>query len=155
MHLPLIGGTASPEAIDQALNVFDVEATPLGNAGGSAPAADAVVDAVCAHTGMTAAQLAGRSRNREVSYARHLAMYVLKHDAHKAVSEIQRLFGNRDHSTVIGAIDRIEGELATRPETAADLASVRQTLAAPPAPSLAEATPSPAPVTRLRVAANT
>jgi chromosomal replication initiator protein len=130
MHLPLIGGVATPEAVDRALNVFngDESGTPPV---GSTPEPDAVIAAVCSHTSMMRQQLEGRSRNREVSYARHLAMYVLKHDAHKAISEIQRLFGNRDHSTVIGAIDRIEGELAMRPETAADLQSVRAALTRP------------------------
>jgi hypothetical protein len=55
-------------------------------------------------------------------------MYLLRHDAKKSVAEIQRLFGNRDHSTVIGAIDRIEKELPTRPETAEDLAAIRPRL---------------------------
>ena len=149
MHLPLIGGVATPEAIDRALHVFNSEAASGVLSVDATPQPDAIIDAVCAHSGTSRAQLTGRSRNREVSYARHLAMYVLKHDAHKAVSEIQRLFGNRDHSTVIGAIDRIEAELTTRPETAADLAAVRAALAAP----AVVAPPSPAPVRPLAVVA--
>jgi chromosomal replication initiator protein len=65
-----------------------------------------------------------------VTYARHLAMYILRHDANKSVAEIQRLFGNRDHSTVLGAIARIEGERAMEPGTAADLAAVRDAITA-------------------------
>jgi hypothetical protein len=79
-------------------------------------------------------------------------MYILKHDAHKAIAEIQRLFGNRDHSTVIGAIDRIEAELQTRPETAADLATVRTMLAA--GSSLQTPSPAPASVRDLMVVAH-
>jgi chromosomal replication initiator protein len=155
MHLPLIGGVASPEAIDRALHVFNTEVASGALQADVVIDADRVIDTVSERTGNARAQLVGRSRNREVSYARHLAMYILKHDAHKAVSEIQRLFGNRDHSTVIGAIDRIEAELGTRPETAADLAAVRQALAMPPAPLRAEPTQPLAPITPIPVAANT
>ena len=56
-------------------------------------------------------------------------MYILRHDATKSVAEIQRLFGNRDHSTVLGAIARIEGERGMEPGTAADLAAVREAIA--------------------------
>ena len=132
-HVPLVGGQATPEVIDRALAVFT---TPAGSgplAGHAAlPSVDDVIAAVCAQTGSGRADLTGRSRSRDVSYARHLAMYVLRHDAKKTVAEIQRLFGNRDHSTVIGAIDRIEGELGTRVETKGDLIDIRETLAAPP-----------------------
>jgi chromosomal replication initiator protein len=132
-HIPLVGGQATPDIIERALAVFTTPAAGAQADGAPLPSADDVIAAVCARTTITRADLAGRSRSRDVSYARHLAMYVLRHDARKTVAEIQRLFGNRDHSTVIGAIDRIEGELATRPETRDDLASIRESLAAPPA----------------------
>jgi hypothetical protein len=62
-------------------------------------------------------------------------MFLLREDASKTVAEIGRLFGNRDHSTVLAGIARIQQELRTRPETAADIASVRSVLA-PEAPAL-------------------
>jgi chromosomal replication initiation ATPase DnaA len=55
-------------------------------------------------------------------------MFVLKDDGHKAIAEICRAFSNRDHSTVIAGIERIRMELTTRPETADDLAAVREHL---------------------------
>ena len=61
---------------------------------------------------------------------RHLAMYELKEDGRRSVAEIGRLFGDRDHSTVLGAVARITAELTTRAETSADVAAVRASLAA-------------------------
>jgi chromosomal replication initiator protein len=138
-YLPLIGGKATPEAIEQALSPLAAEAarTP------QPPSAQTVIDVVCARTGAQPRDLAGKSRSRDVTYARHLAMYILREDAHKTVAEICRLFGDRDHSTVLGGIQRITGELATRSETSADLAAIRTTLATP-APAATQAPGAPA-----------
>lgn len=131
-HVPLVGGSTSPEVVASALAVFAASEAPAGDA---LPSADEVIEAVCARLNTTRADIAGRSRSRDVSYARHLAMHVLRNDAKKSVAEIQRLFGNRDHSTVIGAVDRITAELSTRPETQADLTAVRAALATPSVPA--------------------
>ncbi|MBI5289845.1 MAG: chromosomal replication initiator protein DnaA [Chloroflexi bacterium] len=137
-HIPLVGGQATADVIERALAVFNVAPGSGRGAPGEddAPTApDHVITAVCRWTGTSRADLTGRSRSRDVSYARHLAMYVLRNDAKKSVAEIQRLFGNRDHSTVIGAIDRIEAELGTRDETRADLSGIREALVTASAPS--------------------
>ena len=120
---PLVGGTLTPETIERALSPF----TPAPSAP-DPPCTDAVVEAVCRRTGATPSELRGRSRNRQVTYARHLAMYLLKHDAEKPIADIARLF-DRDHSTVLGGIDRITRELRIRPETTADLTAARAALA--------------------------
>ncbi len=144
-HIPLVGGQATPEIVERALSVFSTAASAGQDAQGAAlPSADDVIAAVCARTTTSRADLTGRSRSRDVSYARHLAMYVLRHDAKKTIAEIQRLFGNRDHSTVIGAIDRIEAELSTRVETKQDLSSIHEALAAPPVPAPMPAATMPA-----------
>jgi chromosomal replication initiator protein len=117
------------DMIERALS--PLAATALA-AGDPAPDADALVAAVCQRVGVTPADLRGRSRTRDVTYARHLAMYLLKEDARKTVAEIGRLFGNRDHSTVLAGIARIQQEQKTRPETAADITATRTTLAPTP-----------------------
>ncbi len=135
-HVPLVGGPTggaiTPEIVASALAVFITpEQSPTASA---LPSADDVINAVCARMNTTRTDITGRSRSRDVSYARHLAMHILRNDAKKSVAEIQRLFGNRDHSTVIGAVDRITAELTTRPETKADLTTIRQTLTTPTPP---------------------
>lgn len=135
-HLPLAGGDATPAVIERALS-------PLGGAPAAAddaaPDVDAVIAAVCQRLAVTAADLRGRSRTRDVTYARHLAMALLKEDARKTIAEIGRLLGNRDHSTVLAGIARIDAERKTRPETAADIAEVRGALSAPAAAAVRRA----------------
>ena len=126
-YVPLVGGDASRGSVERALSPFAIAAALAPEP----PAADAVIEAVCRSTGVGAIDLRGRSRNRAVAYARHLAMYVLKEDARKSVAEIGRALGNRDHSTVLGGIDRIAKDLRNYTDTSADLRAVRDALAVP------------------------
>jgi chromosomal replication initiator protein len=120
-YAPLVGGVVTADVIDKALSPL----SPSQQAKDASPTADLIIDAVCKRTGTTPAALSSRSRSRDLTYARHLAMYMLKHDGKKTIAEIGRTFGNRDHSTVIGGIQRITMELTTRPETTEDLAAIR------------------------------
>lgn len=128
-YVPLVGGKVTREIIERALSplapVPQREETPT-------PSPDEIVAAVCRRTGAQPGDLRGRSRSRDVAYARHLAMYVLKEDGRKSVAEIGRLLGNRDHSTVLAGIQRIALEQTTRPETRADVAAVRAAVSAAP-----------------------
>jgi chromosomal replication initiator protein len=131
-YVPLIGDGVTREVIDRALSPFAsralVEPDP--------PSADDVLAAVARRTGAQPSALRGRSRARDVAYARHLAMYVMKEDARLTVAEIGRELGNRDHSTVLAGINRIALERTTRPETSQDIEAVRASLA-PEAPAAA------------------
>ncbi len=123
-YVPLVGGKATAEVIEQALSPL----TPITHEA-APPDADDVLTAVCRRMAVEVGDVRGRSRNRDVTYARHLAMYVLREDAHRPVAEIGRMF-LRDHSTVLAGITRITHEQTTRPETAADLVAIREALAA-------------------------
>jgi chromosomal replication initiator protein len=128
-YVPLVGGDASRVSVERALSPFAAAAARAPEP----PAQDDVIVAVCQRTGVMAADLRGRSRNRAVTYARHLAMYVLKEDARKSIAEIGRALGNRDHSTVLGGIDRITKDLRNYADTSADLRAVRESLPVPAA----------------------
>lgn len=53
-------------------------------------------------------QLQSKSRNKELSIARQIAMFLLKRMTGKSLRDIGILLGGRDHSTVLHAINRIE-----------------------------------------------
>ncbi len=125
-YVPLVGGPVTRDVIERALSPL----SPVPHGEPEPASADDIIAAVCRRTGAQPGDLRGRSRNRDVSYARHLAMYLLREDGRKSVAEIGRLFGNRDHSTVIAGIQRISLEQATRTETRTDLAATRDSLTA-------------------------
>lgn len=124
-YIPLVGGHATADAIEKALSPFAASDAAAATA---APDADAIVAAVGRRAGVTPADIRGRSRSRDVTYARHLTMYLLKEDARSTIAEIGRHLGHRDHSTVLAGIARIAGELKTRPETRTDAEAVREAL---------------------------
>ena len=118
------GGELTPAAIEGALSPF---ATPAQER--EVPPAETIVRAVCAHKGVQPGGLCGKSRARDLTYVRHLAMYLLKADAHLSWAEIGRRLGDRNHATVIAGVHRIENAL-WHPETSADVRAVREGLAA-------------------------
>ena len=53
----------------------------------------------------------GMKRDKHLVRARHLAMYILKEDACLSLTEIGRWFSNRDHTSVLHAVRKVEADL--------------------------------------------
>ncbi len=92
------------------------------------PSSNAVIDAVCAHYDVSPQSLRGKGRDKRVTTARHVAMYLLRRDACQPLAQIGRLFGDRDHSTVLYACRKIERENSAIPQTNADILAIRKRL---------------------------
>ena len=52
-----------------------------------------------------------KNRSRPVLLARQMAMYLIKNHLNKSLNEIGRVFGGRDHTTVLNALRKIQSEL--------------------------------------------
>jgi len=92
----------------------------------SPPSADCVIDAVCSYYDVSLQSLRGQGRGKRVTTARHVAMYLLRHDVCQPLSHIGRLFGDRDHSTVLYACRKIDRENTAILQTSADLQAIRK-----------------------------
>ncbi|MFN8556724.1 MAG: chromosomal replication initiator protein DnaA [Dehalococcoidia bacterium] len=92
------------------------------------PSPEAIIDAVAAYFGLPPQQLAGKARDKSLVRARHIAMYLLRSDAARPLTEIGRLLGKRDHTTVMHGTEKIEQSLYTDPELRQDLAEIRARL---------------------------
>jgi chromosomal replication initiator protein len=99
----------------------------------SLPAPDAIIDAVCSHFDVSRQALYSKTRSKRVATARHVAMYLLRHDAYQPLTHIGRILGDRDHSTVLYAYRKIEREVAVLPQTELDITTIRRLLSSPPA----------------------
>ena len=64
----------------------------------------------------TLEQITGGSRRRPLVDARQIAMYVTRNMTDLSYPEIGRAFGNRDHTTVIHAVRKIEHHMTERRE---------------------------------------
>jgi chromosomal replication initiator protein len=102
-------------------------AAPLAESDRLAPTIQAVQDAVCAVLHLSRDDLLSPSRAPRITRGRHLAMYLARDVTGLSLARIAGAF-NRDHSTVIHAIRRVEASLEPGTEIHRDLEESRALL---------------------------
>jgi len=79
------------------------------------PRTDAeLLDEIAAILGFDVEALKGKSRQRPLVTARQIAMYVFREFTDLSYPSIARLFGGRDHTTVIHAVEKIQRQMGER-----------------------------------------
>ncbi len=73
-----------------------------------------ILDATAASYGFTVDALCGPSRTRPLVTARQVAMYLVRNLTDYSYPAIARVFGGRDHTTVIHAVDKITTQMKER-----------------------------------------
>jgi chromosomal replication initiator protein len=76
---------------------------------------------VCHHFKLRSGDLLSKDRHKSVAFARHVAMYLCKQRLKASFPEIGRAFGNRDHTTVMAAVRKVDALRATDGEIRAHL----------------------------------
>ncbi|MXY19309.1 MAG: chromosomal replication initiator protein DnaA [Synechococcus sp. SB0676_bin_10] len=89
-----------------------------------------VIESVAQVFAVAAADLRGSSRNRIVSQARQMAMYLLRQHTSLSLGKIGQCFGRKDHTTVLYGIRRISKALSKDPELARQMTKVCSLLGA-------------------------
>jgi chromosomal replication initiator protein len=85
--------------------------------------------AVCSHFRLSNAELLSKDRHKSVAFARQVAMYLCRQRLKCSFPELGRAFGNRDHTTVMSAVRRVEALRQTDPQVNAHLEAIEQRLA--------------------------
>lgn len=85
--------------------------------------------AVCHHFHLRSIDLTSKDRHKSVAFARHVAMYLCKQRLKCSFPEIGRAFGNRDHTTVMSAVRKIEAQRESDPQVRAHLEALERKLA--------------------------
>jgi len=67
-----------------------------------------IKDIVAQRYGVTVKQIDGKTRTAPVTNARHVAMYLTKDILGLSYVKIGISFGNKDHTTVLNAVDKIQ-----------------------------------------------
>lgn len=73
---------------------------------------DEIIDIVGRHYNVDPKAVNGKSRKRDVVLARQISMYFAQKFTHMPASRIGKLIGQRDHSTVLHSIAKIEERLS-------------------------------------------
>lgn len=69
--------------------------------------ADDVMMLITTEFAITSRELVGKSRTQTVSVPRQIAMFLLREHTELSLDDIGRIFGNRDHTTVLYAVTRV------------------------------------------------
>ncbi len=77
------------------------------------PSSDVIIREVCKFYGIEDNALRGQSRVKDTATARQIAMYLIRSQTTLSLNDIGREFGNRDHTTVLHAINRVEERMKT------------------------------------------
>ena len=85
--------------------------------------------AVCNHFRLSNSELLSKDRHKSVAFARQVAMYVCRQRLKSSFPELGRAFGNRDHTTVMSAVRRVETLRQKDPQVNAHLEAIEQKLA--------------------------
>lgn len=86
------------EALQDIMNIKDVN---------SELSEKKIIDVVASYYNLTPAQVTGNSHIKQISIARHIAMFVIRNQLNTPYTKIGKLFGGKDHSTVMSAINKI------------------------------------------------
>ena len=89
---------------------------------------DEIQKACAAHYRIDAAEMRSKRRARAVARPRQVAMYLAKKMTPRSLPEIGRIFGGRDHSTVIHAVRTIEELRQSNPDIDADIRALQRQL---------------------------
>ena len=85
---------------------------------------------VCHHFKLRSTDLLSKDRHKSIAFARHVAMYLCKQRLKCSFPELGRAFGNRDHTTVISAVRKVEHLRTSDPEVRAHLDAIERKLGA-------------------------
>ena len=72
---------------------------------------------ICETYDLTEKELDSPKRTKKIAYPRQIAMYLVREMTDYSLPRIGEIFGNRDHSTVIHACDKITKEIQTNTDT--------------------------------------
>ncbi|CAH0351980.1 MULTISPECIES: chromosomal replication initiator protein DnaA [unclassified Sphingobium] len=89
---------------------------------------DEIQKACAAHYRIDASEMRSKRRARAIARPRQVAMYLAKKMTPRSLPEIGRIFGGRDHSTVIHAVRTIEALRESNPDIDADVRALLRQL---------------------------
>lgn len=110
--------SAYAELIKEEINIENAQQLLLNNFTTSKQSnisIDIIQKKVAEYFNVSHVDLRGRKRTASITLPRHVAMYIARELTEYSTTEIGSDFGGRDHTTVIHAIQKIEGSIKTDP----------------------------------------
>jgi chromosomal replication initiator protein len=93
-----------------------------------------IIQEVSRHFRVTVQELLGKGRTKKVAQARQVAMYLLHTDLEMSATDVGRMLGGRDHSTVIHGAGKISAGINEDSRLRQDVLTIKEAIFAAPAP---------------------
>ena len=119
--MPLLARAIDPHFAKQ-------EIASSGVARASETSVEDIQRAVCHDFKLRSTDLLSKDRHKSVAFARHVAMYLCKQRLKCSFPELGRAFGNRDHTTVMSAVRKIDSLRSDSAEVRVDLEAIERKL---------------------------
>ena len=90
--------------------------------------ADQIIDSVCSYFDVTRIDITGKKKNKEIVEPRMIAIYLISEILELPLVSIGKLFGGRDHTTIMHARDKISTEIKTNKKTQTLVSEIKKML---------------------------
>jgi chromosomal replication initiator protein len=91
-------------------------------------AAPQIIETVAVFYNMTTGALIGQDRTKEIAWARHVAMYLIREETEASLPAIGEALGGRDHTTVMSGHKKIADLVERDDTTRRQLIAIRERL---------------------------
>ena len=111
--------------MEEAREAFDGQLEEDRNAGISA---EDIISTVCKYFGITKQDIIGKKKSKEVVEPRMIAIYLINELLEIPLVSIGKMFGGRDHTTIMHSRDKISDELKTSQKTKSFISEIKKML---------------------------
>jgi len=85
-----------------------------------------IIEAVSQYFNISSKELIEKGRKKEIAYARHIAMYLMRSELSVSYPSIGAQFGGRDHTTALHAYEKINKEMESNEKVREDITILRE-----------------------------
>ena len=79
------------------------------------PTPESIIEYIAKYFGLESEVLRGQGRGRDIVNARQIAMYLIRRMTNLSLNDIGKAFGDRDHTTVLHSLDKVEKQMRSDP----------------------------------------
>jgi chromosomal replication initiator protein len=87
-----------------------------------------VLDGVCKFYNVDVERLKGKQRDRDISWPRQVAMYVMREETNASLFQIGAALGGRDHTTIIHGCEKVHSEIINNDRIRREIATLLETI---------------------------
>lgn len=121
MHCELHHVSPSLEIVNEVLG--GVTSPSMGR---RKPSPKQVIEEVAQYYGVTATEISGKRRSKDIVVPRQVAMYILRSELELSFPQIGGHLGGRDHTTVMHGCDKVANLMQAKDPITHDISEVRQ-----------------------------